>query len=408
MIRFNFKLIPVIFILSVVPIIFVGCEGCSRYGVEEAAIQDGNEDSDYDIDIIDENDQEENNDEEDQKENIDNPPNTTSTTLTLTELFKKYKSAVFMIYTSDGESTGQGSGFFITPDGLGISNYHVFKGTKKGAEIIRLESGEELKITEVIAADEENDYIIFKVRPSGTLNYFRTAASLPEIGDEVFAIGNPKGLEHTLSTGIISGYRGEKKGLIQTTTSITYGSSGGPLLNMSGEVVGITTGGMGEANLNFAVNVNLLNNYFPEPINSGINKTTSLKFYPIKKFVDGDTFWIDNGTEKGEKIRFIGVDTPESRKTFNKEVGYYGKEAKKYVENLLKGKKVRLEYDVDIYDRYGRTLAYIYLKDGTFLNAKLIEEGYAVVMTVPPNVKYVDLFVKLQKEARESKRGLWK
>ena len=184
MIRFNFKLIPVIFILSVVPIIFVGCEGCSRYGVEEAAIQDGNEDSDYDIDIIDENDQEENNDEEDQKENIDNPPNTTSTTLTLTELFKKYKSAVFMIYTSDGESTGQGSGFFITPDGLGISNYHVFNGTKKGAEIIRLVSGEELKITEVIAADEENDYIIFKVMPSGTVNYFITAASPPAIGDE--------------------------------------------------------------------------------------------------------------------------------------------------------------------------------------------------------------------------------
>lgn len=68
---------------------------------------------------------------------------------------------------------------------------------------------------------------------------------------------------------------------------------------------------------------------------------------------------------------------------------------------------MRLELDVDQMDRYGRTLAYVYLEDGTFLNAKLVEEGYAVIMTVPPNVKYVDLFIKLQKEARENRKGLW-
>lgn len=67
---------------------------------------------------------------------------------------------------------------------------------------------------------------------------------------------------------------------------------------------------------------------------------------------------------------------------------------------------MRLELDVDQMDRYGRTLAYVYLEDGTFLNAKLVEEGYAVIMTVPPNVKYVDLFIKLQKEARENRKGL--
>ncbi len=398
MIRFNLKSILIIFILSVVSLIFIGCEGCSRYGVKDRALQDENEYSDPEIDFIDQNDQE---------ENIGDTSNSTSSNLSLQELFKKYNSAVFIIYTSDGENTLQGSGFFISSDGVGVSNYHVFKGTNKGAEVIKLESGEELKITEVIAADEENDYIIFKVNASSKINYFKRAASLPEIGDEVFAIGNPKGLDHTLSKGIISGYRGENNGLIQTTTEITHGSSGGPLLNMNGDVIGITSGGIGEANLNFAVNINLLNDYFPIPINRDLNEYTGQKFYPIKKFVDGDTFWIDNGTEKGEKIRFIGVDTPESRKTFNKEVGYYGKEAKNYVENLLRGKKVRLEYDVDSYDRYGRTLAYIYLEDGTFLNAKLIKEGYAVVMTVPPNVKYVDLFVKLQKEARENKKGLW-
>lgn len=130
--------------------------------------------------------------------------------------------------------------------------------------------------------------------------------------------------------------------------------------------------------------------------------------FAVKKISDGDTFWIYNGTEKGEKIRLIGVDAPESRKTFKKEVGYYGKEAKEYLTNLLKGKRVKLEYDVSRKDQYGRTLAYVYLQDGTFVNAELVKNGCAMVMTVPPNVKYADQFVKLQQEARENNKGLWK
>ena len=130
--------------------------------------------------------------------------------------------------------------------------------------------------------------------------------------------------------------------------------------------------------------------------------------YAVKKISDGDTFWIYNDTKKGEKIRLIGIDAPESRKTGRKEIGYFGKEAKEYVTRLLTGKKVHLEYDVDHTDRYGRTLAYVYLEDGTFLNAELIKQGYAMALTIPPNVKYADEFVRLQREARENNRGLWK
>ncbi len=103
----------------------------------------------------------------------------------------------------------------------------------------------------------------------------------------------------------------------------------------------------------------------------------------------------------------IGVDAPESRNVFKKKQGYYGTEAKEYLTNLLKGKHVKLEYDVDHTDQYGRTLAYVYLEDGTFVNADLVKNGYAMVMTVPPNVKFADEFVKLQQEARENNRGLW-
>lgn len=131
-------------------------------------------------------------------------------------------------------------------------------------------------------------------------------------------------------------------------------------------------------------------------------------FLPVTKVVDGDTFWADNGTQKGIKIRLIGVDAPESRNSFRKVVGYYGKEAKAYLTKLLTGKKVKLVFDVDSIDQYGRTLAYVYLEDGTFVNADLMKSGYAMVMTVPPNIKFADKFVKLQNEARQNKRGLWK
>lgn len=132
------------------------------------------------------------------------------------------------------------------------------------------------------------------------------------------------------------------------------------------------------------------------------------EFYPVVKIVDGDTFWIDDGTEKGRKVRLIGVDAPETRKSSRKEVGHYGAESKAFLAKLLSGKEVRLEYDVDPEDRYGRTLAYVYLRDGTFVNAELLKKGYAMVMTVPPNVRFAEQFLSLQAEAREKDRGLWK
>jgi DNA/RNA endonuclease G (NUC1) len=230
----------------------IGCNGCSRYKVDERAKNNSRDYSKPKVVL-----------EKPDKPALDSDAtiNTTSSNIsspTLMELFKKYKSAVFMIITSDGKESKQGSGFFISSDGIGVSNYHVFEGTNKGLEIIKLESGEQFKISEVLASNKEDDYIIFRVNSNHEMNFFSLASTLPEIGEEVFAIGNPKGLEHTLSKGIISGYRDENKALIQTTAEITHGSSGGPLLNMKGELIGITTAGMGEANLNFAININTI------------------------------------------------------------------------------------------------------------------------------------------------------
>jgi len=120
------------------------------------------------------------------------------------------------------------------------------------------------------------------------------------------------------------------------------------------------------------------------------------KEFFVSRVIDGDTIELADGIT----IRYIGVNTPE--------VGQPGaEEATEANRAWVEGKKVRLEYDVQKQDKYGRTLAYVYLEDGTFVNAELVKKGYAQVATYPPNVKYVDLFQKYQQEAQTEKRGLW-
>ena len=85
-----------------------------------------------------------------------------------------------------------------------------------------------------------------------------------------------------------------------------------------------------------------------------------------------------------------------------------GKEASSFTRKLVEGKKVRLEFDIERHDRYGRLLAYVYLEDGTFVNGRIVEEGYAQVMTIAPNVKYAQTFLRLEREAREKSKGFWK
>lgn len=128
----------------------------------------------------------------------------------------------------------------------------------------------------------------------------------------------------------------------------------------------------------------------------------------ISKFVDGDTFWVLNEDGVEEKIRLIGINTPESRRTGRTEIEFFGKEASLYVKEFFRGRKVRLVFDVQRFDRYRRTLAYVYLEDGTFLNAHLVEKGYAAVATFPPNVRHSEYFKKLEHESRKKGIGMWK
>ncbi len=84
-----------------------------------------------------------------------------------------------------------------------------------------------------------------------------------------------------------------------------------------------------------------------------------------------------------------------------------GRQSYEFTRKLVEGKRVRLEFDAERFDKYKRLLAYVYLEDGTFVNAEIVKQGYASLLTIPPDVKYAELFKKLYREARENKRGLW-
>jgi len=125
----------------------------------------------------------------------------------------------------------------------------------------------------------------------------------------------------------------------------------------------------------------------------------------VVRVVDGDTIVVQVDDSE-ETVRFIGVNTPETKHP-EKPVECYGEEASAFTESLLPvGSSVRLELDVQERDKYGRLLAYVWL-DGTMVNEVLLSEGYAQVMTIPPNVRYAERFLEAEREARAEGRGLW-
>ena len=130
------------------------------------------------------------------------------------------------------------------------------------------------------------------------------------------------------------------------------------------------------------------------------------QFRTVRRVVDGDTLVLENK----ERVRLIGVDTPETKHP-RRPVEYYGREASAFTKKMVQGKRVRLEFDqanahLGHKDKYRRTLAYVFLQDGTFLNAEIIKQGYGFAYTRFP-FKYMDEFRRYQREAREQNRGLW-
>ncbi len=135
----------------------------------------------------------------------------------------------------------------------------------------------------------------------------------------------------------------------------------------------------------------------------GRDLLTDLELRTVTRVIDGDTLVLNGG----ERVRLIGVDTPESVHA-TKPVEYFGKEASAFTKRMAEDQQVYLEYEQGspTKDRYERTLAYVYLRDGTLLNKEIIEQGYGHAYTRLPFSK-MEEFREAQREARAAGRGLW-
>ncbi|MGH6629182.1 MAG: thermonuclease family protein [Burkholderiales bacterium] len=135
--------------------------------------------------------------------------------------------------------------------------------------------------------------------------------------------------------------------------------------------------------------------------------------------VDGDTIRVQIKNGPAGPVRLIGIDTPEAHDSEKRardvrqsgrtrdEIKVLGRLAWDFTRRYLEGKEVDLQYDVQTRDQYGRVLAYVWLPDGALFNMLIVKDGYAQILTIPPNVRYAELFLACQREARQAKRGLW-
>jgi len=176
------------------------------------------------------------------------------------KIFNENNRSVVVIVALDkqGNPVGQGSGFVVRSDGAIITNYHVISG----AEDIQVKAGEEvLPVEGIIYIDKENDLVILKAKAKALPAVRLGDIAKVSVGEKVYVIGSPQGLENTISDGILSGIRevDPKRKIIQITAPVSEGSSGGPVFNDNGEVIGIVTFLIKEAqNLNFAMPINVL------------------------------------------------------------------------------------------------------------------------------------------------------
>jgi micrococcal nuclease len=140
-----------------------------------------------------------------------------------------------------------------------------------------------------------------------------------------------------------------------------------------------------------------------KPERSKPRSSTGTHVY-VSRVVDGDTIEVDL-RRRTVDVRLIGIDTPETVHP-SEPIECFGPAASAFTERSLEGNRVRLEFDVERSDQYGRTLAYVW-DEGLLFNRVLVKRGFAQVSTFPPNVKYVGVFTAAQQKARRADRGLW-
>jgi hypothetical protein len=181
------------------------------------------------------------------------PESNSTEKLSPKQVIDRVLPSVVLISAQDenGEVVGLGSGFFIQP-GLIATNLHVFTRASQ-ATVKLLGDGKSYKVTQVVGIDMRRDLCVVRVDNVSTPPLSLGPPATISLGDDVIVIGNPLGLEGTVSRGIVSGLR-EEEGLVQIDAAISPGSSGGPVINSKGQVIGVAVSSLVRGqNLNFAV-----------------------------------------------------------------------------------------------------------------------------------------------------------
>jgi hypothetical protein len=208
-------------------------------------------------------------------------PQSSSPKKDIPTIAKSAKEAIVTIVTANNdEPIALGSGFLVSSDGAIATNYHVI--ASGNVAVVKFADGMVLPVDGVLAIDKVHDLAIVKVHGKTFQTLTLGNSDQIQVGEEVVAIGNPLGLELTVSNGILSGVRMTKEegSLLQTTAPISHGSSGGPLFNMFGEVVGVNTLYLeGGESLNFAIPVNDVKNLLH-------NQSTQLQQLPNEANTD--------------------------------------------------------------------------------------------------------------------------
>ena len=216
------------------------------------------------------------------------------------KIFKENNKAVVVVVTFDANDNpiSQGSGFIVRADGAVVTNYHVISNAK----VIKIKVGDKiLNVEGLIYTDKENDLVILKAKGEKLQTVRLGDIAKTNIGEKVYVISSPEGLENTISDGILSGIReitSDKK-VFQITAPISPGSSGSPVFNNNGEVIGIATFLIKEAqNLNFAMPVNLIKDKI------GSKKFTALKELEIEDYKKTAEYWFNLGFAYDESGKY--------------------------------------------------------------------------------------------------------
>lgn len=194
--------------------------------------------------------------------------------LSAEKIVQKNADSIVLVAALTSQGTSFGSGFIISEDGLVVTNYHVIKNAINIG--VKLRNNKKYENVALAHIEEKKDVAILKIQKGAFQPVKLGDSSRVKIGERIVAIGNPLGLENTVSDGLVSSVRDAGKGLkvLQITAPISPGSSGCPLFNAKGEVIGIAVGtNVDGQNINFAIPIN----YAKRLLESGKGRVTSTR-----------------------------------------------------------------------------------------------------------------------------------